>query len=967
MELGRYVLLERIGVGGMGMVFAAHDPELDRKVALKLLRSDWNEGPGAAEVRSRLWREAQALARLSHPHVVAVHDVGMHGDRLFIAMDFVEGTTLSRWLRAEPRRWTQVLECFVQAGHGLAAAHAGGLVHRDFKPDNVLVGQDGRVRVTDFGLARLGQPPSPPQEGLAPDSPGPASQAMTQQGTLMGTPAYMAPEQLDGQASDARSDQFSFCVALYEGLFGERPFSGGSPAALARAIREGGPALPNDSRVPARVRRALLQGLSADPARRHPSMDALLAALTHRPLWERWRLVAACVGLAALVGAGAGFWGRPATRCTGFEQQLAGIWDEGRKAQLEAAFRGSGLPLAGQAWTSTSRGLEAYAASLLAMEKDSCEATHVRGEQSERLLDLRSSCLDRKRGSLRAAVDLMLQGDKAVLERAPESAHALPDLLVCADRTALANVAPLPADPAVRQRLSELQATLAEATALYEAGQNTRALERVKEALVGLRTAGYRPYEAAALHLLGSVEKSFGRFTEAGEAFQQAHLAALAGRDDEMLVHALMKMVDSELQGQARLPEAERSVQLAQAALERLGEKDSPGTAAEVYLFRGHLHYRKGEHEQALADLRHSLALWEKALGPEHPRLSEPLTGLGFVLNGQGHYEEALAYYQRALRLHQQAYGPEHPVCVIHTNNVATALRLQGKVEEAVARYREAQALSERALGPAHPTTNMVRVNLGDALLRQGKAQGALAEYAKALPGLTAVHGRSHQRVTAVLTSIGNAHADLGEAAQAEKAYAEVMALQQQSLGPEHPDLALTYNNLATVMMDTHRYAEARRLLLLAKGLWEKALGPEHPKVASAVQNLAKVDLEEGRTQEALAGFQRALQMRQKALGPEHPKVVTSLTLVGEVTQRLRGAKASLEPLEQAVALTNKVQLPPLERGKAHFALAKALWAAGGDRERARGLARGAREEFGKTAQLAAKELREEEEWLAKR
>ncbi|HYH99034.1 serine/threonine-protein kinase [Hyalangium sp.] len=964
-ELGRYVVLERIGMGGMGMVFAAHDPELDRKVALKLLRSDWNEGPGAVEARARLWREAQALARLSHPHVVSVHDVGMHGGRLFIAMDFVEGTTLSRWLRAAPRRWAEVLDCFVQAGRGLAAAHAGGLVHRDFKPDNVLVGQDGRVRVTDFGLARLSQ--RLPEEGLGGTSPGAASQAMTQQGTLMGTPAYMAPEQLEGQASDARSDQFSFCVALYEGLYGERPFTGDSLAALVRAIREGSPSAPGEGRVPSRVRRAILRGLAARPEERHPSMEALLAALTQRPLGERWRVVAACVGAAALVGAGAGFWGRSATRCTGFERTLVDIWDEGRKERLEAAFRSSGLPLAEQGWVSTSRRLEAYAASLAAMEKDSCEATHVRGEQSERLMDLRGACLDRRRGSLRAAVDLMLEGDKAVLERAPESAHALPDLLACADRSALVNVMPLPADPAVRQQLSELQATIAEATALYEAGLSTRALEKVKGALVGLRAAGYRPYEAAALHLQGSVEKSFGRFTEAGELFQQAQLAALAGRDDELLVHSLIGMVGAELQGKARIPEAERSLQLAQAALERLGEEDAPSAAGEFYLFRGHLHHRKGEHAQALADLRHCLALWEKALGPEHPRLAEPLTGLGLVHNGQGHYEEALARYQDALRLHQRAYGAQHPGCVTHMNNVATALRLAGKVDEAVTRYREALALSEQSMGSEHTTTSMVRVNLGDALQRQGKMQEALAEYEKALPGLVAVHGRAHQRVTAVLTSIGNAHADLGEAAAAEKAYAEVLARQHQALGPDHPDLALTYNNLGTVMLDTKRYTEARRLLQAARALWEKALGPDHPKMASVVQNLAKVDLEEGRLEVALVGFQRALEMRRKALGPEHPKVVTSLTLVGAVTHRLHGARAALEPLERAAALANKVQLPPLERGKALFALARALWETGEARPRALALAQDARAELAKTTQHAAKELREVEEWLAKR
>jgi tetratricopeptide (TPR) repeat protein len=966
MELGRYVLLDRIGLGGMGVVFAAYDPELDRKVALKLLRSDWSSGPGAVEARSRLWREAQALARLSHPNVVTVHDVGVHGESLFIAMDFVDGVTLTRWLKSQPRAWAEVLDCFLQAGRGLAAAHAAGLVHRDFKPDNVLVGRDGRVRVTDFGLARLSQ--GPREEGAAlPTSPTP--EGMTQRGVLMGTPAYMPPEQVDGKPADARSDQFSFCVALYEGLYGERPFTGDSPGALARAVRGGRPTPPRDSRVPTWVRRALLQGLAADPAARHSSMDGLLSALTRKPLWVRWRSAAAVVGAAALIGGGVGFLGarREDTRCTGFDRRLTGLWDSARKAKLEAAFRASGMPLAEAAWASTSRALDAYAASLVSMERDSCEATHVRGEQSERLLDLRGLCLDRRRESLRAAVDLMLQADRAVLQKAPEAAHALPGLQRCADRELLSSLAPLPEEPAVRQQLSALQAQVAEANALYEAGQNARALARVKEADEGLRAIGYRPYEAFALHLRGKVEAAAGQFSHAWDTFQEAQRAALAGRDDELLLRSLLGQLHTEMDGKGQLPEAERTGRMAQAVLERLGADGAPEVAGAFHRVRGMLHYRKGEHAQALADSRRALELWEKALGPEHPLMADALTSVGIVLNAQGHYDEALGHYQRALEVYRRAYGPEHPLCAIHLNNMATALRLQGKVAEAVARHGEALALSERALGPEHPSTGMLRVNLGDALLRQGKAREALVHYEHALSTLTTVHGRAHQRVTSVLMSIGNARAELAERPQAEAAYSEVLALQRQLLGPEHPDLALTYNNLGTLMQEAGRYPEARRLLLRARELWEKALGPEHPKVASAVQNLAKVDLEEGRPQAALPGFQRALAVRQKALGPEHPKVVSSLTLLGEATLQVHGARAALEPLERAVALAAKVELPPVERGNALFALARALWEAGTGRERALALAQEARRTYAKSPQGATAETQQLEAWLARR
>nr|QKW94379.1 serine/threonine protein kinase [Stigmatella erecta] len=777
----------------------------------------------------------------------------------------------------------------------------------------------------------------------------------------------MSPEQLEGQAADARSDQFSFCVALYEGLYGQRPFSAATPQALCQAIREAPPAPVVGSRVPFRIRRALLRGLAAAPEARHPSLEALLSALSHKPRWERWRWAGACAGVAAVVGVASGFWLRETTRCTGTERGRVGIWDEGRRAKLEATFRAWGGQRAEQIWGLTSRRLDAYAAALVEMERDSCEATHVRAEQSERMLDLRSACLMRRWGALHAAVELMFRADPAVLERAPESAHALPDLLPCADRGALASVVPPPESPEVRQRREVLQARLAEATAYHEAGQQEQALALGRHVLEGAREVGYRPDEAAAQLLLGYVEEARGNFVGSEAAFRESQRAALAGRDDDMLVRALTGLVNAELHGKARYPEAEQAAQLAAAALERMDVALTPGTAGEFRMTRGQLHHRKGEHEAALADFRATLALWEAAFGAEHPRLVGPLSNMGLVLNGEGRYAEALAHHEHTLRVLERAYGAEHPRCVNALNNIATSLRLQGRVEEAVARYAQALALSERIQGGEHPSTLMVRVNLGDALQRQGKLHEALAQYERVLPGLRRLHGDAHPRVTAVLTSMGNAHADLGQLALAGRTYAEALALQQRFLGPEHPDLALTYNNLGSVKLDEKEYAEARRLLLVAQALWEKALGAEHPKVASVVQNLARVDLEEGRLPAALMGFQRALEMRRKALGREHPKVVVSLTLLGEATRRYQGSKAALVPLEEAVALAEKVELPPVDRGKAQFALARALWESGGDRQRALALAREAERQFDRERHAAEPMHRELEAWLAQR
>src|SRR5712692_8056604 len=273
--VGRYSIIDLLGTGGMGVVYSAYDPELDRKVALKVLRRDVVSG----DTQARLFREAQAIARLAHPNVIAVHDVGITNDIVFVAMEFVSGGTLSQWIKERPRGWQEILQMFLYAGRGLVAAHAAGLTHRDFKPDNVLVGREGRVRVTDFGLARSNASPDPTLAafiGTEPKQRTPTSPRMglnsplTAEKMLIGTPAYMAPEQLWGNQADPRSDQFSFCVALYKELYGQRPFSGTTVAQLRTEIDAGRIIPPpRTSRVPPWVHRALAQGLAGDPDRRY--------------------------------------------------------------------------------------------------------------------------------------------------------------------------------------------------------------------------------------------------------------------------------------------------------------------------------------------------------------------------------------------------------------------------------------------------------------------------------------------------------------------------------------------------------------------------------------------------------------------------------------------------------------------------------------------------------------------------
>jgi formylglycine-generating enzyme required for sulfatase activity len=327
------VIIERVGTGAMGVVYGAYDPELDRKVALKLIKP----GQGVKDTaRARLLREAKAIARLQHPNVVAVHDVGVFEEQVFLAMEFVAGGTIKSWLAAQNRSWREILDVFIAAGRGLAAAHAAGLVHRDFKPDNVLLDKESRPRVVDFGIARqadggddelAGETGDVEDDGTQTlrDSSGKHALAtLTKTGTWVGTPAYMAPEQFLGERGDEKSDQFSFCVALYEALYGERPFAGDDMLSISvNVTTEQLRPLPKDRGIPNWVRRVILRGLRVTPADRWDGMPALIAALSADPVAKlRNRLIMGGTVAAFVVILG-GFWQWTSRRHAETEREIA--------------------------------------------------------------------------------------------------------------------------------------------------------------------------------------------------------------------------------------------------------------------------------------------------------------------------------------------------------------------------------------------------------------------------------------------------------------------------------------------------------------------------------------------------------------------------------------------------------------------------------------------------------------------
>jgi serine/threonine protein kinase len=746
-RLGRYVVLSLVGMGGLGMVYEAYDPDLDRRVALKLLRerspkgaerskrADPNE-PGAARSkradpnepgaenepagRDLLLREAQALAKLSHRNVVAVHDVGILGGcllggcrlcgRVFIAMEFVAGSTLRAWLGSERRGWRRVLEVFREAGQGLVAAHQAGLVHRDFKPDNVLVRSDGHACVTDFGLARVGVPGPARSKRADPDkdecgdraASDAAMTADSEWGDLIGTPAYMAPELFaSNPAADARSDQYAFCVSLFEALYGFRPFGGDTLADLRAAVTQGCVReAPVSTDVPAWLARAVMRGLSLDARDRFSSMSDLLAALREprRPRARAAALAAAGVMTVAAIGGGVVARARahdaPALPvCRGGDAKLGAVWSEAQRWSIEQAFAATGLPYEELAMRAVERGLDRFSRDWLAAYTEACEATRVRGEQSEQLLDERMVCLEQRRKEARAVVDEYLRADERAVERAVEAADAIPSPLTSCAAEALRGARAWPSDAAARAKLEAVQTGLAVAKARHHEGHDAEAADAAADALMRAKIAGSDELQCeAGVELAELEERLANRPACQRDALDAALLGQTANLDDcaarawSLLVVAATK--------DSKLDEAHLYARLASAAIARLG-----GNARlEGHLLGETTLLLRAESKtaEALDAADRGLSLLARAEGDLSLDYLRALYDRAVILLDNGRFDESLADLRRYVGAATEMLGAEHPRTLDGRYALARALNALGRFDEACATVRPAPAPEER-------------------------------------------------------------------------------------------------------------------------------------------------------------------------------------------------------------------------------------------------------------------------------
>ncbi|HEY8211504.1 MAG TPA: serine/threonine-protein kinase [Myxococcaceae bacterium] len=785
--IGRYLILRKLGEGGMGIVYAAFDPELDRKIALKVLRPARRATSGSV-AQVRMLREAQAMARISHPNVVAVHDVGAHGDEIFIAMELVEGGTLTDWVEAKSRKLDELIRIFVEAGRGLAAAHQAGLVHRDFKPENVLVGADGRVRVTDFGLARVDDL-SPLGPGVRPPS-SLHSPGLTQDGAIVGTPMFMSPEQAYGRTPDTRSDQYGFCASLYWSIYGSpapSPFSdtgtdavptvsltldtgGNTGDATAAAPPADAPrqvVLPREPKLPSHVRRVLLRGLSWDEARRFGSMDELLAELApSRPLGVRWGVLA-LAGLATVVAAGAvvaRVARHPAELCTGAERRLAGTWDDGARAAVRASFTvadgAAGQEAAGRVVTI----LDRYAKGWAATHLDACEATRLRGEQTEVILSLRMICLDRRLHQLGALANLFRStADIKLVQRSVDAALALPPLSSC-DASAQSLAAEPPRDPKIRARIDDVGRQLDEVRALTLAGRYKASLASVEKAIAAAEPLDYWPARAEAFYLQGQLMDVSGDPQNAEKALQKAVLAADAARLDHDKVLALARLVHVEGCGLNKFDDARYLAEVAKTAVAAVGSDEL------------------------------EFELWNR---------------IGNSLGCQGRNAEALEPYRRALDLADRAVGPGHPRKGLLLSNMADDYAALGRPQDALPLLRQALQILSTAKGPDHPETAYVHYNLSAVLRRTGDTKGAYEEIQQAIRIRKAALGDEHPQVADALDQLALALIEDGLYAEALVESQRSLAIRERVLGPDHVDVSYSLENLGAALIGVRQPAKA--------------------------------------------------------------------------------------------------------------------------------------------------------------
>ncbi|MEM7154213.1 MAG: protein kinase [Myxococcota bacterium] len=869
--VGRYRVLECVGVGGMGVVYAAYDPELDRRVALKLLRGSSSEA-GSQGRGARLLREAQALAKLSHPNVITVHDVGTWEGQVFVAMEFIDGGSLKDWMEQDGRSWPEIREVFVAAGRGLAAAHAMGMVHRDFKPDNVLIGSDGRVRVTDFGLARWGESRRGAEDLVATDELASSgswrasaeliSQAkvpmvsLTETGTLVGTPAYMAPEQYEQRPADAATDQFAFCVALFEAIYGERPFAGDTLVELVSNVLDG--RLAEGTRdvvvVPRRVRQALRRGLSRKRKDRFANMTELLMVLDRRPArWWRWGLA---VGVPVVLGAGLLAQLQrdppqaPRSAFCREESGLGSVWTPTRRQAAEDAFTATGLGYAPEAAERALAAVDDYVGRWEEARAYSCVPDE--SEQGPELAVLRARCLSRHRVALETLLETFDEPNEKTVARAVGAVAGLPEIENCSDADKLMAGLPPPVPPEQREAVERVRDELARGHGLIAAGRYAEGLELAKTLDAEAKEISHRPLEAETRFLLGQMLDRTATPEAADEAFAEAALLAVAARHRKIAAKSLMHRVYVAGALLARTEEAEALGRWAEAEIEGagLGAK----AMAPLLLNLGSVAYRRGDYDGAAKLFARSLELIDREKDPL--RWADAAFNLASVQVVRGREAEGIVGLEEYIEVFEAAVGRTHPEVAVGYQNLGIAYMNFGRNNDAEKVLAKAESIRRETLGEDHPEYASTLNMLGSLAIEQGRVEEGMRYIRRAIDIQVAAE-LDTVAIGYKRTSLARALMQLGRLEESELEAERALEAFREKLGDEHPDLGPVFEIQAAIAAHRKNPKEVRRLMSEARRVQRGVRDADDPDADRILVDRASLLAEAGERAEGI-GILRA-------------------------------------------------------------------------------------------------------------
>jgi len=944
----RYVILGRLGSGGMGIVYAAYDPELDRRVALKLLLSPKSQ----AEARTRLLREAQALARLQHPNVVAVYDVGVLGAQVWAAMELVEGVTLKEWLTLEERSWRSILEVMEAVGRGLAAAHQAGLIHRDIKPDNVMISGDGRVRVVDFGLARADEEEEGDHNdvedarGVSEELASHLSSAsrsalrtdLTHEGAILGTPSYMPPELFAGAQADARSDLFGWCVTCWEALHGARPFEAESLGLLVLAVASGRIAPLHKPTTPSWLRRVLERGLRAVSSERYPSMDALLEALALARRRAQWRRRIAIGGvLLALV---AGAWvvhalDRAALRseCEARGGSISALWNPTISEEVKRVFLATGRPYAALSHRHVDIALGDYAGQWSKAQAETCVAVKIDESLAPELAAAMFDCLEEGRVGLAVVAESLQQSDDEILENSVTLASSLPPISACIDPV-IAGRRP----PVVNIELTgPLRQALAEIGTLHQVGKTEEAAGLLEALVPRIEASGNEELRARALLVGGVVAGQLGDLERAEVHLREAFESALAGGMDELAARAVDEIAHN-ARARARPDEALRWVGVGRALIRRLGEEEGL-IAARLGLVEGNILIELGDPDAARSAIERSIEIERGLLGANHPTLGMTLNGLGIVFEDLGDFAQANAHYEEARRMLVASLGDRHPAVAKVEENLGNICWVRGELGRAVDHHQRALEIRVAAFGTEHPTVGLSHLNLGNIFYTKGELDAAEVAYLRALEISEKALGPEHSRVAYALVNLGGVYLRKRELDAAEQVLHRALKIRLASFDREHPGVAYVLANLGVAAVSRGDLDRADVYLVEALATMEKVRGLDHVDLLPPLLGMGEVAAARGDGATAMELFARALAISER--GVEADSVTLAEPLIGYGAAAFAAGELAVArgALDRALRVTQEEGADPVLRASACFAAARALAATGDDveaRERAR-------------------------------